>query len=186
MDVQMFEKALARTEKVVENIEPQQLSDPTPCQDWDVRALLNHLIGGCAVFAASASDKDLEVTESTDFVGDDHVASFKEAAADAVRGFKTPGVMEQTLKMPWGDTPATVALGLGIADVAVHGWDLAKATRQPAEIDEDVAQAVYGMTTSMMQPLGDFPRSGSFDEPIPVPDDAPIADKALAYLGRQP
>jgi hypothetical protein len=53
-------------------------------------------------------------------------------------------------------------------------------------IDDDIAEAVYGMTSSMMAPLGDFPRGEAFGEPVDVPDDAPIADKMLAYLGRQP
>ncbi|MEA2452775.1 MAG: hypothetical protein QOG04_1485 [Actinomycetota bacterium] len=100
--------------------------------------------------------------------------------------FQQPGAIEKTFPMSWGDSPGSVVLGLALSDAVVHGWDLATATHQDYEIDEDVAQACYGMVTSMMEPKGDFPRGDSFAEPVEVPDDAPTADKLIAYLGRKP
>jgi uncharacterized protein (TIGR03086 family) len=186
MDVDLLQRALKTTREVVAHTKPEQLDDSTPCDDWNVRDLLDHLIGMTATFAAGAAGEKPDAPEGKDWVGDDHVASFERAANDAVAAFGRPGVMDETFTYPWGETPAAAALGLTISDVAVHGWDLAKATGQAPEMDDDVAQAVYGTTTSMMQPLGNFPRGNTFADPVEVPEDAPIAEKAVAYLGRTP
>ena len=186
MDVQLLERALKTTREVVANTKPEQLDDPSPCDGWNVRQLLDHLIGMTATFAAGAAGENPDATEGKDWIGNDHVASFDKVAKDAVTAFGRPGVMEETFKYPWGETPAVAALGLTISDVAVHGWDLAKATGQRPEMDDDVAPAVYETTTSMMQPLGNFPRGDTFADPVEVPEDAPIAEKAVAYLGRTP
>jgi uncharacterized protein (TIGR03086 family) len=77
-------------------------------------------------------------------------------------------------------------IGLMIAETTVHGSDLARATGQEIAIDDDIAEAVYRSTTGMMEPHGKFPRGTSFAPPVEVSDDAPIQDKMLAYLGRQP
>jgi uncharacterized protein (TIGR03086 family) len=186
MDVDLYERALKRSGEVVARTRVDQLSDPTPCGDWDVRALLNHIIGGCTMYAAGAEGRVEDTPAHTDRVGDDHVAAFSKAADDAVAAFRGPGAMEKTFTLPWGQTPASAALGLAVAEAAVHGWDLARATGQTATIDDDVAEAVYAMTSSMMEPLGGYPRGESFGPPVQVFDDAPIVDKAVAYLGRKP
>lgn len=186
MDASMFERTLKLTGEFVAGTTPEQLGNPTPCTDWDVRGLLNHLIGGCLAVATGASGQPFEASEDGDLVGADHVQSYNRAAADAAAAFRSPGAAEKTFAMPWGPTPGSMALGLAIADVAIHGWDLAKATGQEPAMDDDVAHAVYGMTSTMMAPLGEWPRGDRFDEPAPVPDDAPIAHKAVAYLGREP
>ena len=68
----------------------------------------------------------------------------------------------------------------------MHGWDLAEATGQKLVIDEDIAEAVYGTTSSMMQPNGSYPRGDSFKEPVEIGEDASAGEKMLAYLGRDP
>lgn len=186
MDAGMYERALKRTGEVVATTKADQFGDSTPCGDWDVRTLLNHIVAGCVTFAAGGSGKKVSMSDGTDRLGDNHVAAYRQASGDAAAAFNAPGAIDKNFTLPWGDTPGQVALGLAVADAAVHGWDLAKATGQPADIDDDIAEAVYGMTSSMMAPLGEYPRGESFGEPVDVPDDAPIADKALAYLGRQP
>ena len=119
-------------------------------------------------------------------MGDDHVASYERASVAAAAAFEAPGAMDKTFHMPWGDTPGSAVLGTALADIVVHGWDLAQATGQLIVIDDDVAEEVYGMTTSMMAPKGKYPRGDRFAEPVDLPDHAPIRDKMLAYLGRKP
>lgn len=185
MDVAMLQRAVDATRPVVAGISPDQFEAATPCTEWDVRDLLNHLIGEYEAIAAAAG---LGVANSgvTDFTATDHVGAYDGAAAKATKALAAPGALEQTLEMPWGPTPGNVVLGLTIADTVVHGWDLAKATGQELQAEPDVAEAVYGMTSGMMEPNGKFPRGDSFAPPVEVPDDAPIQDKMLAYLGRQP
>lgn len=185
MDASTYERALEATKDVVAGTREEQLDDPTPCPEWSVRDLLNHVINGCLAWASGARGKPRPF-EAEDHTGHDYAAAFEEASLAALAAFQRPGAMDRTFKMSWGDTPGPVALGLAVADAAVHGWDLAKATGQTIRIEDDVANNVYGMTTQMMKPLGSFPRGDSFGDPVHVPDDAPIADKMLAYLGRHP
>ena len=186
MDVAMYERALKRTRKVVAGTRRDQFDQPTPCPDWDVHALLNHIIGGCLSFAAGATGEARPMDDGTDHCAEDHAVAFDRAARAAIEVFSQPGILEREFVQSWGKTPGSAVLGLAIADAAVHGWDLATATGQEADIDDDIAEAIYGMTTSMMEPMGDFPRGDSFGPPIDVPDDAPPAHKALTYLGRTP
>jgi uncharacterized protein (TIGR03086 family) len=185
MDAEMYGRALDRTQEVVARVRREQLSDPTPCTEWDVRTLLNHLIGGCVSFAAGADGRAVDM-DGTDHASGDYVQAYERAAADARAAFAVPGALEQEFTLPWGQTPGSAALGLAVADAVVHGWDLARATDQALPIDDDIADAIYGMTSSMMQPKGSYPRGDSFAEPLDVGDDATPTDRMLAYLGRQP
>lgn len=186
MDVSMYERALARTRVVVAGTRREQLGDATPCTEWDVRALLNHIISGCLTFAAGRAGNRLEMSDATDHVADDHVGAYERAAQAALDAFRGPGALDRQFSLPWGETPGSVALGVALADAAVHGWDLARSTGQDATIDDDVAEALYDMTSSMMAPKGPYPRGASFKDPVDMRDDAPPADRLLAYLGRHP
>ena len=185
MDIAMLDRAVKTTHPVVAGISKDQLSGDTPCTEWTVRDLLNHLIGSYEAVASGAAGEVLD-PNATDYTATDHVAAFEAAAERARDALSAPGALEKKFAMPWGETPGQAVLGLTIADTAVHGWDLARATNQGIAIEDDVAETVYGMTTSMMEPRGKFPRGTSFAPPVEIPDDAPIQDKMLAYLGREP
>jgi uncharacterized protein (TIGR03086 family) len=186
MDAAMYERALDRTKAVVAGTRRDQLDDPTPCTDWDVHALLNHIIGGLVTFASGADGKAVPMSDGTDHVADDHVAAFERAATEALYAFKAPGALERDFTLPWGESPAMAALGLALADAVVHGWDLAQATGQDITIDDDAAEAIYGMTSGMMEPKGSYPRGDAFKDPVEVSDGAAPAARMLAYLGRTP
>lgn len=184
MDVAMFDRAVQATGGVVTGISREQLDVPTPCTEWSVCDLLNHLIWQYEGIAAAAAGEALP--EDQDYTAEDHVAAYYAASVRTRDAFSAPGALEKKFEMPWGETPGQMLLGLAIADTAVHGCDLAKATGHELQLDDDIAEAVHGMTTGMLQPRGSFPREGSFADEIEVPDDAPMRDKMLAYLGRRP
>lgn len=184
MDVAMFDRAVQATGGVITGISLEQLDGPTPCTEWSVRDLLNHLIGQYEAVATGATGEVLK--EERDYTTEDHVAAYYAASVRARDAVAAPGALEKKFAMPWGETPGQMVLGLVIADTAVHGTDLAKATGQAIAVGDDVAEAVHGMTLKMLQPSGDFPRGDSFAEPVEVPDDAPIQHKMVAYLGRRP
>jgi uncharacterized protein (TIGR03086 family) len=184
--LEMYERALKRTGKTVAGTSREQFSDPTPCADWDVEMLLDHIIGGCLTFAAGAEGRRVDARNERHLTGQDHVGAYENAAHASLAGFRAPGALERDFTLPWGDSPGSAALGVALADAAVHGWDLAKATGQETTIDDDIAEALYAMTTQMMEPKGRFPRMTAFNEPVGVRDDATIAQKLLAYLGREP
>lgn len=186
MDAEMYGRALERTKVVVAGTRRDQLDDATPCTDWNVRDLLNHVIGGCLTYVAGAAGTRVNMSDGTDHVAHDHVGPYERAAQAALDAFSAPGALEREFSLPWGDTPGSAALGLALADAAVHGWDLARATGQQVTIDDDIADAIYGMTTQMMAPKGPYPRGDWFKDPVEIGGESSPADRLLAYLGRLP
>ncbi len=185
MDVAMLERAVESTGRVVAGVSRDDLDRPTRCTEWSVRDLLNHLIGSYEAVAAAAG-AGVTNSPATDFTATDHAAAYHGAAAKAVKALAAAGALDRTFEMAWGATPGHMVLGLTIADTVVHGDDLAHATGQGSPVEPDLAEAVYGMTTNMMEPQGSFPRGSAFGPPVEVADDAPIQDRMLAYLGRRP
>jgi uncharacterized protein (TIGR03086 family) len=176
-----FDRAAAAATTIVNGITDDQFTLPTPCADWNVRAVLNHLVTGSlrveAIVAGRAHpDRD------ADHLGADPKATFAAALATNRETLRTPGLMERIVSTPMGERPGAVLVQLRVAELLVHGWDLARATGQDTDLDPELAEVVRTAWTTQ---LGDRPRTLlPFDEPQPVPDDAPAADRLAAYLGR--
>jgi uncharacterized protein (TIGR03086 family) len=179
--INVYADAVRRNQQRVENLRTDQLDDPTPCTEWTVQALLDHIIGGYRMFATAFGAAAPE-SESA-------AATAHGAAGDAaVRAFEAPGALQRSLVLPVGEVAGEVALGLALTDAVVHGWDLAKATGQDTTIDEPLATMLLAglersVTTDMRQPGGGMP---VFAPPVPVDADRPAGDRLVAFLGRQP
>jgi uncharacterized protein (TIGR03086 family) len=95
--------------------------------------------------------------------------------------------LDVPITLPFGTVPAMVGINLNVIDVLVHGWDLAKATGAPARLPDDVAAFALSFTEGMLRPemRSDAP-DASFGPAVPVPDDAPITDRLVGFLGRHP
>ena len=188
-DVATMQKVVAEANRVIGGITPEQLGQSTPCADWDVRALLNHVTGGSDMFAEGVSQgaiSDERVGEllGTDRLGNDYQGAFAAASQRALDAFETPGAAEKTVTLPFGTMPAGMALNIAIFDVAVHSWDLAKATGQSTALDSEVLEPALAVGTAM---IDDNMRSmGIFGPAVPVADDAPTQDRLAAFAGRQP
>src|SRR5207244_195131 len=94
--MRLFAAGVADGDRIIAGIGPDQLDAATPCADWDVRALLNHLIGGNRMFLAMARDERMP-DRGRDFVGDDPLASFRASVADLTEAFGAPGFAERTV-----------------------------------------------------------------------------------------
>ena len=184
--IEMYSRAVGRTHQVVANIRKDQLEESTPCTEWNVGQVLDHLIGGCITMTAGARGEKSGAIGDPGHLGEDHVESFRTASQASIDAFREPGALEKDVTFPWGDTPAPVALHLALADMVIHGWDLATATGQDYQPDDDVGEEIYGFISSMMEPGGEMPRGGAFGPPVEIAQDAPATHKMLAYVGRQP
>jgi uncharacterized protein (TIGR03086 family) len=184
-----MQRVVAEANRVVGGITPDQLDQPTPCSDWDVRALLNHVTGGSDMFAEGVSQGALSDERAgellgTDRLGDDYQGAFAAATQRALEAFEAPGAAEKMVTLPFGTMPAGVALNIAIFDVAVHTWDLAKATGQSTALSPEVLEPALAVGTAMID--DNMRNTGMFGPAVSVADDAPTQDRLAAFAGRQP
>ena len=181
-------RAIDQAQRIVANIEPSQLGDPTPCTDFDVKGLLNHLVASVQGLADAASGQKWDLgAYGRDVLGDDPSGAF-DTAADRLRAaVPGPSALEQEWAMPFGDSPGAQSIGIGIMEVAQHGWDLAKATGQddPANFDDELSVTALELAQQNMPPDDQRPE-GQFGPSVPVPEDAPPHDRLAGFMGRTP
>ena len=152
-----------------------QLTASTPCEGWDVRTLLNHMLETQHYFTAAASGRSANPPgpEPPDLLGDEPVGDFRQARSDLLQVFEQEGVVEQSGPM----------LGIAFADQLLHGHDLARATGQDATMPDGLAEAAYG---SIHGRFTDEQRKGIFGPELPVAEGASPQERLLAYTGRDP
>src|SRR5262249_48148544 len=123
----VHQDALDHTGRIVRGISADQLGVATPCADYDVRALLNHLVSGNWWVAPLVEGKSIaEVGDKYDgdVVGDDPGRAYDESAASAAAAFNAPGAMEAPVAVSYGPVPGAIYAGHRFIDVLIHGWDL--------------------------------------------------------------
>jgi uncharacterized protein (TIGR03086 family) len=175
---------------LVDGIKPDQWTAPTPCPDWNVRQLLQHVTNGNVIFATIATGERAPgpITpeeRAVDWLGADPSAGFRATGKVMHDAFLTPGLLEGRFETPvMGEQSGTTMVHMRMNELLIHGWDLARATGQPADLPQDLAEDALTMWQTR---LADRPRQGMpFDAPQPVADDAPAIDRLAAFLGRQP
>lgn len=181
----LYDQASAWTAGVFSNVKEDQHGDPTPCPDWSVRELMNHIVGGGFMFAGAIAGQEMPAGDGPppDMLGDDPAAAYRQSAAGVRAAMDKDGVMEQTVTLPAGEFPGAIVFNIATSEALVHGWDLAKATGQDASLPDDLAKEVYAFTA----PGVEFGRQGGFyGTEVEVPAEASPGEKLVAFLGRQP
>jgi uncharacterized protein (TIGR03086 family) len=170
----LFSRASAWTETKVAGA-TNKLDARTPCDEWDVRTLMNHMLDTQRYFVDAARGKDAKLPSAPppDVVGDDPVAAFEQARADTLVTFGAPGVVKQT----------GISLGIASSYQLLHGWDLATATGQDATMPAGLAASVYDLIHGRFT---EDQRKGVFKPEVPLPPGASDQDRLLAYTGRDP
>ena len=166
---------------VLANVGADQWSTQTPCTDWDVRGVANHMTGGALMVAAAVAGTDFAHVD--DYVGSDPVGAFKAAADSAVAALRADaGVLGRTVKMPFGEMPGAAVAGIFANDEFAHAWDVARATGQSTDLNPILAEGCLAAAKSMI--TADFRKPGFFDAETIAPDGASAADRLAAFLGR--
>lgn len=173
--------------RLVDGTRPEQLGDSSPCTEFTVRDVINHVTGGATMFASAfehgaVPDDELAVIMG-DLVGDDPSAAYAAASARVQAAYHAPGALEGMVTMPFGEFPREAALGIAVFDVAVHAWDLAQATGQELRLSEELAEEILELGRAMG--LDNY-RGVMFAEEVIVVETAPAWDRVAAYSGRTP
>ncbi|MBQ0904612.1 TIGR03086 family metal-binding protein [Micromonospora sp. U21] len=139
--LEAYRRSLAEFIDRVDQVGPGQWSDPTPCPDWDVRALVNHVVseGRWSVpLLAGRTVDEVGGRFDGDQLGADPAMMAREAAAQAEIAATHPGALDRTVRLSAGDTPADEYLQQLLAEHLVHGWDVAVAIGAEPRLDPDV------------------------------------------------
>ena len=152
-----------------------KLDGSTPCDQWDVRTLLNHMLETQRYFVGAGRGEDASPPSPNppEILGNDPLADFERARQDMLRIYGSPGVIEKT----------GPSLGIAFSDQLLHGWDLAQATGQDTKMPDGLPEAAFDMIHGRFT---DDQRKGVFKPEVDVPPDASAQDKLLAYTGRKP
>lgn len=163
---------------------------PTPCSDWDVRALVTHVIGGnrmaVGLLGGSPHEQVLSELQRLGVVmGEDIVATYEESVAEQRAAFRRPGALDATVNHVIGDIPARMLLGFRIADLLVHSWDLARGLGVDDTLDPEVVAVVWRFAEPMAEGMR---ASGRFGEGASgtLGPDASLQDRVLDLHGRRP
>ena len=189
--VDLYQQAIARAKEVVAEVKQEQLDYTTPCAEWNVHSLINHLIGGAELAAAGLLGNPSTLTPGkaeSSYISENSAGKLSQAyqiESDGVLDAAAkPGALERSLPTPFGDMPmAQFMMGTAL-DQLIHTWDLAKATGQDVSLSPSLVEAAYPVLTSGFADMG---RQGGFVGPeVTVSDNASLQEKMIAYMGRQP
>lgn len=166
----------------VRGVRDDQWDGPTPVPEWRVRDVVGHLVEWLPAFLASASDVRLEPGPSA---ADDPVAAWEHHAAAVQAVLDDPASAALVLSDPrFGGMGVPDAIdNLYSSDVFMHTWDLARATGQDDTLDADRCEAMLAGMAAMEDALR---ASGQYGSPVAVPDDAPVQDRLMGFIGRDP
>lgn len=181
---QRFAQAADLFGSVVHQVRADQWGNSTPCTEWDVRELVNHLVGEqlwSVPLLAGDSLTDVGDRFDGDLLGSDPVTAWDAAGGASQAAFAAPGALERTVHLSYGDESAINYCGQMTLDAAVHSWDLARGIDVPAILPEELAEYLYELVVPIKDMLA---ASGMFAAPLPVDPAADVQVRLLALLGR--
>ena len=183
-EMALLSDVMDKTGALVSGVQPDQWDQPTPCSDWDVRGLVEHILGWMEVFAAGANGGAYDGDPAAYRLGDDPAGDFRTLADSLVDGWRTGG-KDRTIRLTMGELPAAMAFDMTLMEYMTHGWDLATATGQPVPFSEAEAEQVLERARKTLKPEyrgADTPMG----EEVDVPADSPAVVKLAAFMGRRP
>ncbi len=148
--------ALEATRRYVVGIDDGQWELPTPCDGWNVRDLLNHIVAGNMWAAELARGRTIAEVGSAfdgDVVGHDPVAAYDRSAELAASAFEAPSMLDAPCAVSYGPVPGSVYAGHRLIEVFIHGWDLAAATGQPTDLDAHLVDACWEVARPQLELL---------------------------------
>jgi uncharacterized protein (TIGR03086 family) len=173
-------RASAFTGDLIGRIAADQWAAPTPCTEWSVRDVINHLVGMNLVFVAMFEESPMPA-RGADRLGSDPAGAHDRSAAALQAAAARPGVLERSQATPVGVATGVERLQWRIVDLLAHGWDLVQATGVVAEPPDDLVEPA--LTFALAQ-LPRQPRAGRFGDPQPIRDNATAIDRLAAFTGR--
>jgi uncharacterized protein (TIGR03086 family) len=193
--VSRFLLASAGFERVLRLVQPHQWDQPTPCPEWDVRALVNHMTQGNSNYVlllAGGTAADFLRLRDMDALGADPIGAFTRSVTACAAAFAQPGALQRRLDYPLGRAPGRQLLAVRTTDTLVHTWDLARAVNADETLEGTLVAWVMERFTTIFAGLAEAPTDPNtthqfFAPPGKAPD-GPMSeqDMLLHRMGRTP
>ena len=183
--IELYEAVSQGFAQAIRGVRADQMSNATPCAEWNVQALLKHNINVTGLFhrLLTAGTPAAAMDVSGPLPPEGPLAAFEAGAARVLEVAKSPGKMEEELETPFGRMPAGQLLMFPFMDMLLHRWDLSKGTDQTTTMDSGLAEVCY----KIFEPMADGLRPrGIFGPAVTVPISASTQDKLLGLTGRNP
>lgn len=169
----MLERALGQTGAIIAEIRPEQAALPTPCPQWTVRDVVEHVVGsGLRNFTALARGETVDWQAAPDPLGSEWAGEFRAGAH---------GLLATWFQADPGSRQADQP----VAEMIVHGWDLATATGIEVPLDDDLAEHALAWSRGVLGPEYRGPDK-AFAAEVPVPADASAYAQLAGWFGRDP
>jgi uncharacterized protein (TIGR03086 family) len=169
--IEVLSRALDQTTDVLSAIPADRLSATTPCGDWDVARLIAHVVAAPQNFVTMSRGGQPDWS-ATPPLPDDWTAEFRSGAADLLQTWREAGESVTPQAVDWQT-----------AELAVHCWDLARATGQSTDLDPEVARRGLDFMSGALTPEN---RGAAFGPAVTLPEEAPVYDRLVAFAGRDP
>jgi uncharacterized protein (TIGR03086 family) len=181
----LFLRTLDQLENVVSGITPEQLELPTPCTEYDLRALVGHTVGAMhRVAYMGEGGRGLDLAPAAGDIADtDWGGAVARAKARATAAWQDDEKLDWQIEVPWGMSPGRIALSGYVLELTTHTWDIAQAADSKVELDEELAQVALGIAQTVLPAErrgGPIP----FGPVQPVPEDADVYTRLAGWLGR--
>ena len=172
---------------VLDRVRPEHLAATTPCDEWDVRGLLAHVLIGDLMTGElldGATQEEARALWDQEF-GDDLIDRCRASVADQLTRMRAVDDWDVVVHHVVGDVPASQLVQFRTGDLTLHAWDLARAVGTDVVIPDDLAERIYEDLLPMAPFIGQIGVFGTGPSGT-VPDDAPITLRLLDFTGRRP
>lgn len=175
------EATLGVLQQVVHTVAAEDLTKQTPCTEFDVSGLTEHLLNSITALGGmvDADFSSLSALEDTESVERRIIA----AARPALDAWRRHG-LEGEVSLGQGAMPANVAVAVFSIEFLVHAWDYAVAVGRQVDAPDSLSEYVLGLAKTLIQP--EQRGAAGFDPPLSMSDDAAALDRLVAFTGRNP
>jgi uncharacterized protein (TIGR03086 family) len=175
-------RSLEQTAGVIAGVAGDQWKMRTPCHEWDVARLVDHIIQSARSGEIRAAGGKPDWTAAPPHT-DKAAAEFQSAATALIAAWRDVD-LDGTVDMPgMGELPKRFPVDQLTAEFAVHAWDLARATGQSTALDAQVGEAALSWARGTLKPQM---RGEAFDQEVSIDPSAPLYDRLAAFFGRDP
>ncbi|MFC9925264.1 TIGR03086 family metal-binding protein [Streptomyces sp. NPDC127190] len=183
-----YARATEQAAAVIERVGANDLGRPTPCTEFDVRALLSHIVGGTRRIAVVGEGGDgMAVEAVAEGVADDGwPAAYDEVRTRVLKAWDSDERMTSSVRVPWGEMPGHAALSGYVMEIVTHTWDLSEALGHPLELDPELAE--FALAAARQALPDSRPRDAHvpFDDRKEAAEGAGAYEQLAAWMGREP